>query len=52
LQFSVNEDRTGYNVRLSSQRDGKLTAVSHSITLAEGEILRILLENAVLQMVS
>jgi hypothetical protein len=52
LKFQINERGDGYYVGVSAQRNGQLVTVKHSLTLAEGEILRILLEAAVLELLS
>lgn len=47
LTFSFDEAKQAYNVRLSAKRDNNLCAISHSISLAEGEILRVILSSVV-----
>ena len=37
----------GYLVKLSSKRDGELIAVSHTLSLAEAEILRVILTDSI-----
>lgn len=39
----------GYIMRISSKRNNELVAVSHSLSLGEGEILRVMLSNAIIE---
>jgi hypothetical protein len=49
MQFVPGKDgyESAYSVRVSSQKDGKVVAIKHMMTLAEAVILEVLLENVI-----
>lgn len=47
FEYSEYNGNVSYKIRLAKQVKGVVTAVTHSITIGEGEILKVLLESAV-----
>lgn len=51
LETYTKDNRTAYSFKVSSKRDGVTTQIQHMISLGEGQVIKVILQEAILAMV-